>query len=407
MDLPQHKERQGGGTVNASKTIEYIGQQESALQELIEQLDEVQIAFNARFDEFKAQHDAALDRLTGSIAALMASGQTGSISPNLLRALEQRWPEELQQIQDRRSKIMEQYLPQRHQAADELLAKAQAETAQLRTLNPQLDKREEKLKRSQAELEGQLSDLNERIRQKSRGVGVVWHFIAITKDDRERQRIIGRLEGIQDSLFEVRRIWETEQDKASDLQKAYQEQWQLESVAVARLQSELDQLNDPARRENLALRRAIRHVVDALHEPSPGSERELSEGLAEMVKLNIETDAFHEGLASVGGMIGLLRGILSGLAAIRKSVEGLANEQSMHSSYLAPLQFTLPAGAEVFHRQWPVLARKFADEREISAHPSDFSAAVAPLLQDSLSEATIEGMFDDLGTMIEQATAAW
>jgi hypothetical protein len=126
-----------------------------------------------------------------------------------------------------------------------------------------------------------------------------------------------------------------------------------------------------------------------------------------MIKLNLQTDAYHEGLASVGGMIGLLRGILSGLQAIRKSVEGLRNEQKMHSSYLAPLQFALPAQAVAFHEQWPVLARQFADEREISAHPADFSTVIKPLLEAKLSEAAIKAMFNDLGVMIEQATAAW
>jgi hypothetical protein len=393
--------------MDADQTIEYISQQESAIQELIEQLDEVQVAFNAQFDEFKAQHDASLDHLTNSISALIGAGQPTSVSPKLQAAVEKRLPKEQELIEQRRLKIREQYLPQRNQAADELLAKAQAEMAQLRALNPQLDKREEKLKRLKAKLEGQLSELNELIRQKSRGLGVVRHFIAITKADGERQRVIGRLEGVQDSLFEVRRIWEAEQHKASDLQKAYQEQWQLESIAVARLQSELDQLNDEERREDLALRRAIRQVVDNLRESTLGPDPELDERLAEMVMLNVHTDAYHEGLASVGGMIGLLRGILSGLAAIRKSVEGLGNEQRMHSSYLAPLRFALPAQVETFHGQWPALARQFADEREIGAHPSDFASAVTPWLQDGLSEANIEAMFNDLGTMIERATAAW
>jgi hypothetical protein len=236
---------------------------------------------------------------------------------------------------------------------------------------------------------------------------VVLQFVAITKADRERQRIIGRLEGIQDSLYELRRIWEEEQKKSADLQLAYQEQWQLESVASARLQTELDQLDDDELREDLALRRAIRHVVDTLHQPAPGSDPEIDFGLEEMVKLNSQTDAYHDGLASVGGVIGLLRGILSGMQAIRKSVEGLRNEQKMHSSYLAPLQFSLPTRAEAFHRQWPVLARQFDDELQISAHPSDFSAAVKPLVENSLSEANIEAMFGELGAMIERATAAW
>jgi DNA repair exonuclease SbcCD ATPase subunit len=388
--------------MNASKLIRYLDDQNEAIEALIAQLDEVQVAFNAQFDEFKARHDATLDRLTDQIADDLSAS-----SPQLVAAIEERLPEERQRIDERRQNVREEYLPKRQQAADDLLNKAQAELAELRALNPQLDAQEEELKAEKAGLEARLAKLNEEIRKLSRGLGVVRHFLAITKADQERQRVIGKLELINNSLRQVRQSWEQKREETEQHQADLQNKWQLEGVAVARLQSELDQLDDEARREDLALRRAIRNVLDNLKEILPSPQADLDAELRQMVELNIRTDAYHEGLASVGGMIGLLRGISSGNAAIRQSVEGLQNEQQMHSAYLKPLDFQLPSSVETFHKQWADLARQFADEVTIGAHPADFSSAVEPLLAGPLSESSIEEMFNSLGRMIQQATAQW
>jgi chromosome segregation ATPase len=388
--------------MNARKLIQYLDDQKQAIEALLAQLDEVQVTFNAQFDEFKAQHDATLDRLSDQIAA-----DPSAAGPQFMAAVEERLPEERQRIDERRQKVREEYLPKRQQAADDLLNKAQAEMAELRALNPQLDTQEEDLKAEKAGLEAQLAVLNEDIGRLSRGLGVVSHFLAITKADRERQRVIGKLELINDSLRQVRQGWEQRREDTEQHQSDLQKQWQLESVAVARLQSELDQLDDEARREDLAQRRAIRYVLDNLKEILSASDASLDAGLRQMVQLNVSTDAYHGGLASVGGMIGLLRGIGSGNDALRRSVEGLDNEQQMHSAYLKPLDFQLPSSVEAFHQQWPALGRQFADEKIIGAQPADFSSAVEPLLAGPLSQSNIEAMFESLGTMIQRATAQW
>jgi DNA repair exonuclease SbcCD ATPase subunit len=388
--------------MDVDQALRYIDSQEKAIQSLTSQLDEIQVAFNAQFDQFKAQHDAKLDHLTDQVAE-----QIAAVGTALRKHIEERLPEDQQAIDERRRKLREEYLPQRQQAADDLLRKAQAELAKLRALNPQLDEREEELKSQKVELEARLAALNQEVRQKSRGLGIVLHLLSITKTDRERHRVLGKLETINDSLYHIRRQWEQEREKMAEQQQAYQKQWQLESIAVARLQAELDQLDDETRREDLALRRAIRHSLDNLKESVPGSVPAMETALQEMVELNIQTDAYHEGLASVGGLIGLLRGISNGMDAIRKSLDGLKREQQMHHAYLRALEFQLPARVEDFHKQWLLLDEQFTDEKAIGEHPEDFAATVQPLLEGSLSQANIEAMFNSLGTMISQAAESW
>ena len=189
--------------MRAKQAVQYIDDQKQAIEALVGQLDEIQVEFNAQFDEFKAMHDATLDALTEQVATgLDAAG------PELQADIAEQLLVENEHIQERRQKLREEYLPQRQQAADELLTQAQVELAELRTLNPELDEREEKFKEHKLRLEARLEALNEEIRLKSRRLGVVLHFVSITKADRERQRIIGKLEVVNESLLNVRRQWE-------------------------------------------------------------------------------------------------------------------------------------------------------------------------------------------------------
>jgi hypothetical protein len=393
--------------MNAQDMLRYLRRQGEQIELLNQQLDEIQVAFNAQFDDFQTRHDAQLDRLTQEVFQRLNGEGSGTVAPGLVTAIEAQLPAERERIDERRAKLRDEYLPQRREAADGTLQQAQLGMKHLRALNPALDREEEKLKAQKAELEAQLAALNDQIRSQSRGLRLVRHFAAILRADRERQRIVGKLEALAQSLYDVRRRWEQESDRIREEQQALQDRWQLESIAVARLQTELDQLDDEAFRQDLAQRRAIRHVLDGLKVPLPGADPELEAGLAQMIELNIQTDTYHEGLASVGGLIGLLGGIHSGLEAIQESVEALDREQKMHSAYLKALDFRLPASVEQFHDQWPDLARRFADEDVIGQQPADFRAEVEPLLQGPLSEANVEASFQALGKAIERAAAAW
>jgi hypothetical protein len=393
--------------MNVKQLLQYLDSQKEAILHLIDQLDEIQVAFNAQFDDFKTQHDATLDRLGELVLETIRAGQEDTLDPALQSAVEKRRIEERTQIEERRQVVRQEYLPRRRQAADEILAKAQAELAELRALNPQLDQEEETLKQQRAELKARLEALNDEIRSKSRGLGLIVNFLAVTRADRERHRVLGKLEALNDSLYQVRIRWERERTKIEENQAALEKRWQLESIAVARLQSELDQLDDENFREDLALRRAIRHVLDELKTPAPGSDPELNQVLESMIQLNIRTDAYHDGLAAVGGLIGLLRGFKDGLEAIEKSIQGLKREQEMHSAYLSPLKFNLPPRIESMRALWPKLDSQFDDEKTIGQHPLDFAAQVEPLLQDQLSETNIKATFTGLGAMIERATAQW
>jgi len=388
--------------MNAQDVLGSLAEGTRSIERLIGQLDEIQVAFNARFDALVAQKGSLVDRLV----ELMASSPEAM--PSELRpAVDEEMVRQREQLDERRRKLHREYLPQRERAADELLQQAQAQLAQLRAANPSLNEREEAHKKLKAELEAGLAQRNDEIRRLSRGLGVALRFGAISRADRDRQRSIGKLEAVNASIRDVRQEWDQLRSQIEKEQTSSRERWQLEKIAVARLRTELDQLDNDRTRESLALRRALRVTLETLTSAPAAPDPGLASGLEELAALNVEAGQYEKGLAAVGGLVGLCRGIADGTGAVIKSIEGLKGEQDMHSAHLKPLRFSLPAECESLHRQWPVLASQFADEKLLGNHPLDFAASVQPILNGPLSQKTIEATFKALGVMISQATANW
>ncbi|NLF01008.1 MAG: hypothetical protein GX601_08520 [Anaerolineales bacterium] len=390
-----------GKAMSLDDLAKYMGQTVDKVRAARKELAEVQVGFNSKYVERKAEHDATLERLVQGIVL-----RFDEVDPDLRSRIEVLSPEE-RQIATGRYQALEQKLVQEAQAqADQVLKEGQAIIEQLRGANPRLDQREEQLKQRRAELEGELQELNQQIKQLS-GCLVVFNYFKINRLDRQRQRVIGQIKEVQQELKVVREEWHTLQQEKLGQQQALQAQWQRLTLQVAELQAERDYLSEEANRDDLALRRTVRRVVDALKEPIPCSVPELKAQLDTMVQLNIQTDDYEAGLAAVAGLLALLDGVAEGLKRFAESVAGLIEEQRMHSAYLPRLRIELPNGVLRFHTQWDRLAAKVRDDARLSAHPTEFMAAVQPTIESELTEAGIKAMFEGMGQALKQATKSW
>jgi len=384
------------------KLSDYLDEQLVQIGAVRGELEEIQVGFNSAYVEWKADHDATLERLTEAM-----SDDLSSLSPELKTLIRARLGEEQPIIAARHQQLQEELLPQSQKAADEALAEGQKLTARMRESNPRLDAREEQLKAQRAELEGQLADLNQQIKKMSGCLGVMVNYFKINKADRQRQQIIGKLEVIQQELKGVRQEWQTVQKEIGSEQADYQKLWQDYTLELARLQGEFDYLDEPDNAENLARKRAIRFVVDHLKEPAEAGITELQPTLEAMVEFNIQTDEYQAGLGSVGSILGLLDGLTEGLKRFRESVQGLLKEQKMHSSYLSTLDVVVDDSVLAFHQQWPSLTTRVQDDAHLSANPNEFVNAIQPAISAELNEEKIQGMFDSLGGSLTRATKEW
>jgi len=96
-----------------------------------------------------------------------------------------------------------------------------------------------------------------------------------------------------------------------------------------------------------------------------------------------------------------------GLRRFQDSVQGLLEEQEMHSSYLSELEVVLDDTVLSFHQQWKGLTKEVQDDAHHSANPNEFVTAVQPSITEELSEEKIQNMFDSLGKSLTLAAKEW
>ena len=388
-------------TVSLDQLNDFLADNRRKINAVGREVEEIQVGFNSVYVEFKADHDAQLASLTETLFEKL-----DNLGPELRALIDQRAVEERRLLAERRTELREKLIPQTQAEADAVLAQAQEQTKALRQLNPRLDEREESYKAQRSALETKLAQLNSEISQRSRGLGFITRFISIAKLDRQRHRILGQLETLAQNLKEVRQEWQTSQQEFQTEQEALQGQWRELSLRVAEMQRELTYLDDEAQLEALAMKRAVRHVLDNLQErvPCPG---DLRPGLEAMIELNFKTDAYQEGLGTVGGLIALLDSVGKGMDSFQESVGGLIGEQRMHGEFLPRLQVQLPDTVIAFHNQWDGLRAKMRDDARLCAHPTEFLKAAQPVIKRDLSNEAITNMFNSLGQVLDEATKKW
>jgi hypothetical protein len=391
-----------GKNMSLVELHEYIENNSHKIADVHKELEEIQVGFNSAYVEWKAEHDASLERLVESVVQ-----QMDNIGSDLEARIKDRMIEERRVIAARMKELEVELIPQAMQEADGVLGEGQKLVQELRELNPELNDREERLKSKRIQLEEELNRLNKTIQKRSRGLGVAIHFIEITRLDRQRQQVIGKLKALQEDLKEVRETWHIADTTAMSEKQDLQGQWQQLTLKRLHLEGELDFLQEKGDREALALKRAIRHELDNLKEPIACPDPALKVQMDEMVQLNIQTDDYQAAFGPLSGVISLLEGIIEGLRRFNESIQGLIDQQKMHSAYLPMLDVNIPDKVINFNSGWDALRKSVQDEASISSEPVDFLAKVQPLMADDLNEARIQSMFESLGEALNHATESW
>lgn len=378
-----------------SGSIEAIGRART-------EVEEVQVGFNSAYVEWKAPHDATLARLVDTVLPRLEE-----VGSELRERVATRLEEERLTIAERREALDKTLLPERQVEADRLVQEGQRLTAELREMNPRLDRDEEAYKAQRITLHGELEDLNAQIRRLSGCFVVVFNYFKLNKLDRQRHRVIGQLEVIENHLRRVREEWDAAQAGTGSQQESLQARWLQLTLELAEMQGERDYLAVAENREALALRRATRYVIDNLKDVISCPDDGIKQELDGMVELNIQTDEYEDGLASVVSLLAMLDGVAEGMKRFGESVDGLREEQRMHGANLPKLRITVPDEVLGFHELWPQLAQSVRDDGHLAKNPAEFIAAVRPVIDEDLSDPRIDAMFGGLGQALENATRKW
>ena len=381
----------------------FLAEAKGKVDGVAQELHEVQVQFVSAHKVNKTMHDATLNDLS-----LRAAHDLTALPADIRAAIEGRVAVERATLDQRRQELLSQVVPKAEKIADDLLARAQKATEDIRQANPRLNAQEEKLKADLVQMQTELNKLNAEMKRRSGCLTLPFNFFKLNELDRQRHKLLGRLEETGKSLKSVRDEWAKTSAEFNQAEAGLREQWQQANVDAARAREELAQLNDDANREQLALRRAIFYVFDNWKTPmrAPAGNPLLDE-INQMVKLNISTDAYADGLGKVAGCIALLKGVGDGVQSVGQSVDALIKEQGMHSAYLKPVSVNVDDGVIQFHKLWNGLRAAVKDERALGQRPAEFSAVFDRAAQGQLSEASIKQMFDSLSRSLTEATRGW
>ena len=292
---------------------------------------------------------------------------------------------------------------ERRASADDLLARAQAELAELRTANPTLDDQEEKAKAKLVSLADQIVALSDQTEQLSRGTfGALKNGRKLRELRNRRKALLAAQEKANVRLAEVRSKWQAQKKGAEEEQTRLRQEWQESTVTAAQAQARHDYLSENI--EELSLRKGIERTLVEM-ETSPVNEGPLGEALQAMTDLNSTKSAYEKGLTSVAEMLGLLKGLREGLERFQQSVDKVLEEQERYN--LAKLVVGLSPAVIEFNRAWKDLRELVKDEKYLGKHPLEFSKRVDAFRRTRFTDEGVQTMFEDMGSALSRATKKW
>lgn len=375
----------------------YLDDRRSELAACYKDVEEVQFEFNDIFQRELAAWQELIAYLFPRVAAQRAE------LPEAFAAIIDRTEEEERarirgEIADLDGRIAE--LQER---SDALLRQGREATDTLKRANPELDTREERLKARMAAYQTEYAEVYERLEELNGSpLGWLTNGGQIRKLKREQARIKREQALTLDELRKVRQEWATHLQEISNTQAELREQWQHVSVEQAQAQARRDHLQNNL--EALAQQAALQRVFEELDE-APAVPGELGEKLAELAQRNKTRRMYEHGLAAVAETLGLTKGVGEGMSRFQRSVGTVLEEQQRYN--LKRVNVALPQRVVAMNEIWAQLRDKVQDEKRMGRYPMEFSGIVKQYIDEHLTDAQIQSLFEEMGAALSAATKAW
>ncbi len=299
--------------------------------------------------------------------------------------------------------------------------------------NVRLDGEEEALKARNEKLLAAITSFNQRIREMGRGLGFFWNLFAMHSLRSERLRLETEQQDVAARIDELRRRWTEIDAEQANNEATLQAAWLELRDQTAVLETKLEHLRTT--RERIIERTAIEEVLFArqpkldppkprdprcprCNRPNPASshfcqicaqrlkpdEPGMEGSLLEIAELNRHHQNFAEGMKACQEIIGLVRGLESGLGNFMKSVEDMLNTERVYP--VGTLSIDVPKASIAYGESFEKLAEGSDPKR--SLHPKDFAAHIHKRVADVYTEAKIKVFFETMGEELSrQADSQW
>ncbi len=288
-------------------------------------------------------------------------------------------------------------------AIDARMATGQRAVQALKKANPELDAREEALKRKIADLQDEYTEAYQELQAARQSfLSFVTHAGQIRRATRRQASIKQEQEKAIEQLRLVRHDWLTAVQETSEKQATLREQWQQATIQTAERQARYDYVRNNL--TELARQMGIQRALDEMTEAPPMSD-ELGATLRELAEHNIIRARYEEALAAVSESLGLLKGINTGMDKFGASVSQVLGEQKRYG--LRQITVRVPRQVASVNQTWAALAKEARDEEAVLRAPLEFAAIARRYVIDRLTPEVIQRFFETMGEALNKATQAW
>ncbi|MBI3184974.1 MAG: hypothetical protein HYZ28_22770 [Myxococcales bacterium] len=304
---------------------------------------------------------------------------------------------------------------------------------ELRAQNSELDAEEEQLKARNQALLARIEEYNRRIRALGSGFGFFSNLFKMRQLEQERRALDREHADLSARIETLRAQWASAAGESVAAEGDLQTRWKRLQDEAAAMQVKVEHLETS--RPRIALRSTMERVLFTVtrghEEPGPGDppcprckarnrpaqhfchacairlsgdRPDLEGSLPEIAELNQHFLRFSEGMKGCQEIIGLVRGLRSGLQSFIKSVESMRDTERRHP--VSALRIEVPQESIQYGKNLDALFE--LSKQDLSLHPQPFATQVRRLVEQVFGEAQLKGYFERMGQELStQANAQW
>jgi DNA repair exonuclease SbcCD ATPase subunit len=407
--------------------LDYLDDRHETISEVESRLCRLQEKYESYFQEVARVRESEIAQLTEH--TLADRSQLPKWFNQKLNVQQQQVEKELQKqlqgLEERRDQLAQKAEKERQRSM-------QAER-KLHKKNTLLDQEEEKLKERNERLLIRIEQHNRQIRELGQGFGFFANFFRMRRLGKQRELLETEHGDLAARIDKLRQRWQRADEEHGEGEAKLQQQWiklRTERDAVA---AKIDTLGNSwhqiVRRSTLerVLSAYEREMVEPAIEDPPcprcqshnpasyhfcyicaqrlGEDRPDFDGsLEEIAEINTHFQRFSTGMQACQELIGLVRGLKSGIEAFRKSVDDVRDSEKKYP--LPKLKIDVPRSSVKYGASFDRLKESIS--AKMATHPQHFACQVADLVDKVLTEEKIKTYFETMGDELSrQADSQW
>ncbi len=370
--------------------------------ELVATIEQKLCALQAKYESYFSE----LDRVRESeLAQLQAELTTARALPGGLGEALATARTKVERELDAKLAALRAELEAGRAEAEAVRAESARELEKLHRKNTELDAREERLKAESAGLCAELDAHNAKIRELGSGFGFFSNLFKMRAVAEEKRALEERQAALAAQIEQLRETWVKVDQAAAEREEKRRLAWLEKRARLSALEAKLEALETT--RPQLVLRSTLEEaLLTRVREPraaAPGDppcprckvpnppehyfcaicaqrlqpdRPDLEGSIEELAQVNLHHRRFAEGMRAGQELIGLVRGLRSGLLAFRKSVESVLDSEQRYP--LPKLQLDVPEESVRYARHFDELLATVS--RDHALLPAEFAGVVKKLV---------------------------